>query len=674
MSCRHLTYRTLLLIVAIALFRVPAWADWPPIPPEDLKLTELPEQKGAAAFVLLRDELADDINNYHSVYMRIKILTESGRRYADVEIPYSRRNFTVEGISGRTIHADGTIVAFNGQAFDRMVLRARRGHTDEVRIHVKVFTLPDVQVGSIIEYRYSLRYGDRVVYAPEWIVQTDLFQRKATFKFIPYDGDLVMAHDRIGRGAAWTSFLPPGAQPQLHQTPRPTFAAAHTASAYVDLAISNVPALVDEPYMPPVGMMRYRVEFYYTVDAKPDVYWKEEGKLWNKDVEKFLDRNAGVSDAVSKAVLPSDSPEMKVRKIYALVTGFENQTYKPARTEVEEKVLGLKANAGTEDVLRQRSGDHDELNRLFVAMVRSAGIPASMMWVTSREETFFQRELLSTHQLEAEIAIVQLGSKDVFLDPGTKFCPYGLLDWRYSGSRGLRQMSGKEPEFAESPFTDYNQAQIQRLARLQLGDDGKAEGIIKIGFFGLEAMDRRQKANSTDDEGRKKLLEDEVKSWFPAGSDVTLTGTPNWNDTEPHLATEFKVSIPLGAGTGKRLLVPVHVFQVNEKPVFPASERVNPIYLWYQTRQIDEVHITLPPGLEVENLPANDSVKLDYAVYSTIQKQESPGSIMSHRDFAMAGVAFPATAYKELKSFYEKAGSGDEQQMILKTGAHGEAR
>jgi hypothetical protein len=37
-----------------------------------------------------------------------------------------------------------------------------------VRIQVKSFTLPDVQVGSIIDYRYSLRYDDQSFYAPEW--------------------------------------------------------------------------------------------------------------------------------------------------------------------------------------------------------------------------------------------------------------------------------------------------------------------------------------------------------------------------------------------------------------------------------------------------------------------------------------------------------------------------
>ncbi len=669
------TYSALsLTILAITLFIPPAWADWPAIAPEDLKLTDLPQQKGAPAVVLLREEEANDPQNYHSVYVRIKILTEAGRRYADIEIPYSRRHFRVDGVSGRTVHSDGSIVEFSGKVFDKMVIKERRGRGQPIRVYVKSFTLPDVQVGSILDVRYTLRYDDRLFVPPEWIVQTDLFQKSVSFKFIPYSGDLIMAHDRVGRGSSWTSYLPKdAAKPEWHRLMTTSLATRRTPDQYVDLSLNDVPPLIDEPFMPPAAMLRYRVQFYYTVDHNPDTYWKEEGKFWSKDVEKFLDRKTGIDEAVAKTVSPADTPEQKVRKIYAFVTTLENQSYRPKREEQEQKVIGLKSNAGVEDVLRQRSGDHDDLNRLLVAMVRAAGIPASMMWVPSRDETFFQPELMSIRQLDSEIAIVQLGGKDVFLDPGTKYCPYGLLNWRYSGSKGLRQ-SAKGTEVAESPLADYMQAQIQRLARLKMGDDGKVEGTIKVGYYGLEAMDRRQRANETDAEGRKKMLEDEMRNWLPGNSDASLVGEPNWDDVEPHLAAEFRISSPLAIAAGKRWLVPIHIFQVNEKPIFSSSSRTNPIYFWYLTRQIDEVHIALPASLEVESLPANDSVKLDYAVYSTTQKQESANSIMSRRDLVMGGLAFPSNMYPEIKGFYDKVKVGDDEQMILKGSAHAEVK
>jgi hypothetical protein len=149
-----------------------ARADWPAIDPEDLRMTDLAQQKGAPAVVLLREEVADDLNNNHSVYMRIKVLNEKGKRYADVEIPYSRRQFRIDGVSGRTVHADGSIVTFSGKVFDKVVVKGKRGRGEEIRVHVKSFTLPDVQVGSILDFRYALRYDDHSAFAPEWLVQT----------------------------------------------------------------------------------------------------------------------------------------------------------------------------------------------------------------------------------------------------------------------------------------------------------------------------------------------------------------------------------------------------------------------------------------------------------------------------------------------------------------------
>jgi len=638
-------------------------------------MTDLPEQKGAPAVVLLREEVADNPKNNSTVYMRIKILTEAGRRYADVEIPYLRRDFSVDGVSGRTVHSDGTIIPFEGKVFDKMVVKGNAGHGVQIRVHVKSFSLPDVQVGSILDFRYTINYDERFFVPPEWIIQSDLFQRQASFKFIPYGGELILAHDRIGRGVQWTSYLPTnGPQPKLHELPLPAYSTSRTPDSYVDLAMTNIPPLVDEPYMPPTGMLRYRVRFYYLVTHSPDEFWKDEGKFWSKDVEKFLDKKDGIAEAVNKITAPADSPDQKVHKIYGFVSGLENQSYLPKREEQEQKVIGLKGNQGAADVLRQHSGDHDDLNRLFVAMVRAAGIPAQMMWVASREDTFFQPELMSTAQMDAEIAIVQLADKELFLDPGTKFCPFGLLDWRYSGTKGLRQSGGKASAIAETPLADYNQAQIQRLARLQLTEQGKAEGSIKIGFYGLEAMERRQKAGNTDAEGKKKLLEDELRGWLPGNSEVTLVGSPNWDDTEAHLATEFNVSFPLAIGAGKRWLVPVHVFQVNAKPVFSASGRVNPIYFWYRTREIDEVHLSLPPGLEMESLPPNDTVKLEYALYATSQKQDAGGYIVARRDLVMGGMAFPVTVYPELKTFYDKVKAGDDQQLIARGAARAEVK
>jgi transglutaminase-like putative cysteine protease len=647
--------------------------DWPPLTAEERSMTSFPEQPGAAAVVLLREEEFDDAHNHSMVYVRIKILAEPGRKYADVEIPYSRRNFIVYDISGRTVHSDGTVIPFTGKPFDKVVVRAKE-HGTELRYQVKSFTLPDVQVGSVLEYRYYQRYDDHSFYAPEWDIQGDLFQKKASFKFIPFAGDLLLPHDRVGSGVAWTSHLPPGVKPTDHQLPRTYLATRRDAFGYVDLQMANIPPIVHEPYMPPVEALRYRVKFYYMVNEKQDEFWRDEGKFWRKDVENFLGRKNGVAEAVAQTVSASDPPELKARSIYGFVARLDNWSYDPARSEQEDHALGIKADRGAQDVLKQHGGEHDDLNRLLVAMLRSAGIPASLMWVPSRDQQFFEPTFLGTSQLVAEIVIAQINGKEVSLDPGSRFCPFGLLDWRYTNVLGVRESEAKGTEIAQSSLPDYNQAMIQRLGRLQMTADGKAEGTVKVGFYGLEAMSRRQLGGKTDAEGRKKLLEDEVKDWLPADSEVTLTNTPDWNATEGHLATEFKISCPLAVGAGKRWIVPAHLFQVNEKPRFSSSDRVNAVYFDYLTRELDEIHITLPPDLEVESLPPNEKVLLDFALYATTQKQESANTVLARRDLAMGGMSFPLPVYKELKGFFDKVKSGDDQPVVAKAAAHAELR
>jgi hypothetical protein len=152
MSNARASSRLLLgIALLISLVSACAAADWPPITPEEQALKDVKEQPGAPAVILERQEIADDLNNYHSTYKRIKVLTDAGRKEADVELPYNRNGFSISEISGRTVHPDGTVIPFEGKPFDKVLIRGRG-----IRIHVKAFTLPDVQVGSILDYRYSL--------------------------------------------------------------------------------------------------------------------------------------------------------------------------------------------------------------------------------------------------------------------------------------------------------------------------------------------------------------------------------------------------------------------------------------------------------------------------------------------------------------------------------------
>src|ERR1700681_3256584 len=63
-----------------------------PVTPAELRMTGELKSPGAPAIILFRQVDRDDNGNtsHEYNYLKIKILTEEGRKYADVEIPFFR--------------------------------------------------------------------------------------------------------------------------------------------------------------------------------------------------------------------------------------------------------------------------------------------------------------------------------------------------------------------------------------------------------------------------------------------------------------------------------------------------------------------------------------------------------------------------------------------------------
>src|SRR5205823_267184 len=167
--------RTCHTVLCLASLPIAAHADqWTAPTPEELKMTAASEAPGAPAIYLNREEITDDQLHMWRKYARIKVLTEGGKEYANVEVGQYNSSehggYKIEAVSGRTIHPDGTITPFTGKPYEKLIEKGQ-GYKETA----KVFTLPSVEVGSIIEYRYELRYDDNYYIAPSWFIQSDLF-------------------------------------------------------------------------------------------------------------------------------------------------------------------------------------------------------------------------------------------------------------------------------------------------------------------------------------------------------------------------------------------------------------------------------------------------------------------------------------------------------------------
>ncbi|HEY6971098.1 MAG TPA: DUF3857 domain-containing protein [Candidatus Angelobacter sp.] len=654
-----LLFRAVFLFFGMFLLCVPrasALDDWQPITAEDLKLTSA-DAGNAEAIILYHEVTSDDTKKHRTEYKRIKILTEKGKRYADVEIFYGQeRNFGthITDLKARTISPDGKITPFSGEVFDKTVIK---GHG--LKYQVKSFTMPDVQVGSIIEWHYTEYWSDEYVVPARWILQETLAQKHVKFAYTPFplggSREIMIGHDDIADGIYHVEIGLPKDTALKYPRPETT-----------QLEMSNIPAFEEEEFAPPAEMMKMRVYFYYgnRKMLKPDEFWREQGKYWDKEVDKFIGHSSAVAQAAQQAISASDSAEQKVRKLYALVQKMKNP-YSQDRSFIERLADDRKLTTSAEQVLKDESGTHNELTRLFVALVRSLSIPAYMMRVATREETFFQPNLPEWSQLNSEIAIVVVDGKELFLDPGTHLCPFGLLDWKRTVVQGVRQRAGGGTQLSQTPEPVYADAMRQRIADLKLDREGNLKGIMALYWMGQEALQRRIEGGQTDEAGRKKAAEDELKSLLPGSAIVKLDSLSAAEDAEQPLKAVFTVELPgFAAATGKRLLLPTELFQ--KKPVFVHADRKMPVYFEYPYRLIEKVQITLPAEVQVENLPQSQSTQSDYAICK-VQRTSNGKVLELRRDFAINGISFPVAEYPKLKSFFDKVHVNDEEQVTLRT-------
>jgi hypothetical protein len=664
----HTSRRTLCLTLlsALALLAAPcARAQWTVPTAEELSMTSQPEVPGAAAVYLFREETTEDKLRVFTIYERIKVLNNRGKEFANVELPLNRGSaFTsVDDIQGRTIHPDGTIIPFKGKPYETQIERSQGN-----KVAAKVFTLPDVEVGSIIEYRYKLHYSDKVIRPPQWFLQSSLWTRQAHYLWKPLDlsGGTFATSARGERinTILWTPILPSGAE--VKQTKVLGNFGLADQNAF-ELNVKDIPPAPHDAYMPPIASFTYRVLFYFSSHRSSDEFWREEGKHWAAEKNKLIGPGPLVTAATRSLVSGSDAQDQKLRKIYAAVMQLENTSFAPPQSTGGNSQSTQEIHS-TEDVWNRKQGTNDQLTELFVAMARAAGMKAYLAAVTNRDHNLFLKEYLTLSQLNGYLAIVTVDGKESFFVPGARYCPYGHLVWQQTQTSGIRQTEDGA-DFLETPSESYDFSRVQRVANLTMDDNGNVTGTIKMTFMGYANLGWRQSTFTGGTPGLEQALQKSLERQIPRSLEAKFVSIENEKpeDYEQPLIAHFEVKGSLGSSTGKRRLILADLFEANSKPSFPSEKRDIPVYFQYPRTNKDAVRISFPATFSVEALPSSDQSNLHKVVAYDMQIESTPTSFTAHRDYVLGKVLFNTEEYADLRSFYSKFENKDQETVVLTT-------
>jgi len=650
-SCFHLSLRIgFLLFVAASPLALRAQFQDPT--PDELKMTADPKAPGAAAVYLYREETTDDERHIHTYYSRIKVLADKGKELATVRIPYERGESKVEHIEGRTIHSDGTVIPLTVKPDDLVDIKTKHLQVDTI-----LFTLPSVDVGSILEYRLQVHYNGEIVSSPTWHLQQPYFVHKEHFMFHPlWQTDFFLRNDRgqILNRLMW-SMIGPTDQ-----------VAVHSVKNLYTVDLADVPPVPDDDWMPPTNIINWKVEFYYTYATTMEEYWSAEEKWWALGVNAFIEPTNTLKNAVAEIVSPSDSDEQKARKIYAAVTKLDNTDFSREKSKAERKKEKVRDVNTVDDIWKNQSGTGNSLALLYAAMARAAGLKAWPARIADRDNAIFDKSNLSTWQLDDYVVRLVIAGKDVWVDPGEKMCPFGELLWTHALAGGL-VLNESGADLGHTPAATYQEDANTRTADLTVDAQGGVTGSARIVLSGADAIYWRQQALKEGDDAAKKAFTDSLRNDFPDGIEVDFDHFLGLDDPEKGLMAVVNLSGNLGSPAGKRLIVPGLFFETRAKHPFVAQfKRTVPIDLHYPRMEQDDVTYHFPAGYTVESSPNINDVKWPgfaaLRIHSTVEKD---GSLEVVRVFARNFTWLKPDTYNDLHDFYLKLAAADQQQIVL---------
>ncbi len=635
---------------------------------EELKMTADPKAPGAAAVFLNVEEVTNDPLHYKTFYARIKVLTEKGKELATVEVPYVNGSSKITDIKARTIHADGTVIPLEGKPQDILNFKTTDKTGEHTQVNQRVFTLPSVEVGSILEYKYQTDYDENRFSSPFWKIQRPYLVHKGHYLFTPFPNFMPNAtalgrqtsmyltdeHNRMINTLIWWPKLPEG------------MTVKKNASSYI-VDVADIPPAPDEEWMPPIESVLYRVFFYYKAASSAQDFWVTDAKLWSKDVDRFAETPKNFKAIVAGLVASTDSDLDKAKKLYKAVQALDNTDYSRKKADSEMKQLKLKVAKHAEDTWAQKSGSSEDIAQLYLAMLRAAGLNAYAFKVVSRSQGLFDISYLSLSQLDDTLVVLSIGGKEILLDPGEKMAPFQTVNWRHSEAGGVRQTE-KAPSEQLSQSQAYPDNKTVHIGDVTLDAQGAVTANFRFAMTGQEALYWRQKALRNDLEEVKKQFDKSLESDFPDGFEAHVDSFTGLDDPDTNLVAFIKAKGNLGIATSKRLMLPAFFFETRGGHPFVAQEkRTQPVDMHYGDLVLDQVTYHLPAGFSVEGAPQDAKISWPQHAILTNKTSSAPGQITIVRQFARAFTFAKPEEYQDLRGFYQKVAAADQQQLVLTT-------
>ncbi len=630
-----------ILIVCLSVCAAPLLAqEWGEVSDEILGMTTLPEDPEADAVILfdkgtiaitLRSEL---VIQRHT---RIKILTERGLKHGDVSI-YLGSQDKIDNLRAQAILPTGKKIALP----KKDIFTKKRGRGSE-----KVFAIPGIEVGAVIEYAYEITNKSLYFLAP-WRFQNREFTKLSELTLI------------VPEGLDYRAFA------SNSDVPEPTRESFHVADSQLGTALigkfiwraENLPALKPEPHI--TTLKNYLATLYFQIVShrnpndplsKPTMI----SKTWDDLAEEFqkerrpLLRQSRTLQKQTLAIAPETrDAQARARAIYSYV-----------RDSIETSTSGSEARSPI-DLIKRKRGRSAEKNLLLIAMLNAAGLDARPLLISTRNNGRFQEDHPQRQQLNHTIAYVPIDDRVYFLDANDEQCPFDLLPPNYLSEKGFL-VKENEGAVVEIP-TPKDAATRRSTTRARLTENGDLLCRTTIEFEGYRGRSERGKLAKKKP---RQYVEEFLETRF---GEVSVDTFQIASEREVDLPLEVQIDYRIqnyAQVVGDMIYCPSALLHQLQSNPFKREKRHFPVEFNYGLASEETVDLTLPAAFEIVELPEEQTVTSLGLRFRSACDADSNG-VHFQRAFSLNRVFYTAAQYPRLRNAYSQIASADRGQMVLR--------
>jgi hypothetical protein len=598
---------------------------------------------------------ADKIKS--QVRQAYKILRPEGRWYGSVHIPFKSPDQKINNLHGWSIPALGKDYEVKDkEAFETSYPGIDGGELIS-DLKVKRLSIPAPDPGNIIGYEYEIEERRPLVLTDEWVFQEGVPLREGHYSLqLPTGWEYK---------AAWIN----------HSEIKPT----QLGSNQWQWVVSDVKAIHEEEDMPPVrGLAAKMIVYLFPAGGsgnKGYATWPEMGNWYQTLASGRRDPSPEIKLRVLELTVSAATPLDKMRALAQFVQ------HDIRYVAIELGIGGLQPHPAA-DIFAHRYGDCKDKATLMASMLHEVGIDSYYVVINSRRGSItpdmpandgFNHVILAIKlpdgmpdpSLIATIVHPKLG-RILFFDPTNELTPFGQIGGYLQANYGLLVMPGGG-DLLELPQQSAAMNSIRRTAKLTLEPNGRLHGDVEELRLGDRASSERWALRTVaKDSDRIKSIEDLLAGSLSNFS-VTKATILNLDRTNQPFGFHYSFEAQNYAkNAGDLILVRPRVIGVKSSGILETKEpRQFAIEFPGPVKDIDSFEITLPPGYEVDDLPA--PVDADFAFASYHSKTEVKGNVLGYsRTFEVKQLSVPASQAQELKKFYRIIAGDERNTAVLK--------